>query len=51
MDLYTFFQEVQVANAKLRWHRKEHGYGEDEEQEGEEPDQEMEMLNLDKRET
>ena len=46
MDLYTFFQEVQVANAKLRWHRKEHGYGEDEE-----PDQEMEMLNLDKRET
>ena len=47
MDLYTFFQEVQVANAKLRWHRKEHGYGENEEREqgDEEPDKEMEMLD------
>ncbi len=51
VDLYTFFQEVQVANAKLRWHRKEHGDGEDEEQGDEEPDQEMEMLELYTRET
>ena len=53
VDLYTFFQEVQVANAKLRWHRKEHGYGEDEVQEqgDEEPDKEMEMLDLCTRET
>ena len=52
VDLYTFFQEVQVANAKLRWHRREHGYGEGEEQqEDEEPDKEMEMLDLYSRET
>ena len=54
-DFYFFFLDVQVANvnAKLRWLRKVPGYGEDEEQEqgGEEPDKEIEMLDLPSRET
>ena len=35
----------------MRWHRREHGYGEGEEQGDEEPDKEMEMLDLYSRET
>ncbi len=51
MDLYTFFQEVKVANAKPKWHRKEHGYDKDKEQGEEEPDYDLEMLDLYTRET
>ena len=64
VDLFSFFREVQVANTKLRWHRREHGYGEEEDgnvaeeypeknsfQSDQEGDRELEMQELCTRET
>ena len=53
VEIFSIKQEIQIANTKLRWHRKEHGYGEDDEEVEEKTEESKvaEKMELQSRET
>ena len=52
VEMFSIRQEIQIANTKLRWHRREHGYGEDEEEKEETEESKIaEKMELQSRET